>query len=217
MNIQEKHNERRERQKRFNDELKYMLLYVGFAGAIISAIAYLIITLVLITGFKSQLQLQQQLYFSIFSSAIGLVISFLLRSQGRAFAEKEEHSIQVNQEYEKLLNKTSKAKKNKSFTNYMLKRTFWDIVGKGISITGSMFGLIYMFSQGNADWSLMGLALSNILMFTSFGLISLSKAYDYYLDKHIPYLQELIDRMKEKSHDSTRNQGIDTQHEECNN
>ena len=33
-------------------------------------------------------------------------------------------------------------------------------------------------------------------MFTGFGLMALSKAYDHYLDQHIPVIKELITRIE---------------------
>ena len=194
--MNDKQDTRRQRQQKFSEELKYWLLYVGFATAIISAIAYIIIVFVIITGFDSDYQLQSRIYFSLFSSAVGLIMSFALRSQGITFAQKENDSIEIMTEYRQLLNKKKKDKKLHDITYYMVKSTITDIIFKGLTIAGSLVGLIYFFSQGNGDWALMGLAASNILMFIGFGLIALSKAYDHYIDQHIPVIKQRIERLK---------------------
>lgn len=186
---------RKERQQKFNDELKYMLLYVGFAGAIISAVAYMIMTIVMINGFQSSLDIEKQIMFSVLSSLIGLVISFLLRSQGIAFAKNEEQSKIVMKNYYEALNKKKTVKKLKTITYYMVRATIIDVIVKGTLFIASMWGIIYMFSEGNGDWSLLGLALSNILMFAGFGLVALSKMYDKYLDEHISVIKELTKKL----------------------
>ena len=76
-----------------NDKIKKIMLYTGIFGSVISAIAYLIITYVIVIGFASAVDQQKQILFAILGSSIGLIITFLLRTQGISFAEKEPESI----------------------------------------------------------------------------------------------------------------------------
>jgi len=181
-----------------NDKVKKFMLYVGVIGSIISAIAYLIITYVIITGFEQTVNQDKQILFAVFGSFIGLIITFLLRTQGISFAEKEEKSVEVMTEYNELLNKTKTLKQLHTIKFFMIVQTIKDVFSKGISIAGSTFLIMYIFQEGNGDFSLLGLAFSNILMFTGFGFIALSKAYDKYIDEHIPVIKTLIIKLKEK-------------------
>jgi hypothetical protein len=202
---------RRERQQKFNEDLKDLLLYVGFAGALISAVAYIIMTIVMINGFSSAIDVEKQITFSILSSMIGLVISFLLRSQGIAFAKNEDEAQEVMKEYRELRNKEKDTKDLRTIGYHMTIATIKDIIIKGTMIAGSMFGIFYMFAEGNGDWSLLGLALSNILMFTGFGLVALSKMYDKYIDEHLNVVRERISRIKEEK----ENTDVQVDRNEC--
>jgi len=180
-----------------NDKIKKIMLYTGIFGSVISAIAYLIITYVIVIGFASAVDQQKQILFAILGSSIGLIITFLLRTQGISFAEKEPESIKTMQKYHKLMNKRKSIKKLHTIKYFMKWATIKDIFTKGVSIAGSTFLIMYIFMEGNGDFGLFGLAVSNIMMFTGFGFIALSKAYDKYIDEHIPVIKAIIEKMEE--------------------
>ena len=184
-----------------NDKVKNILIYTGIAGAIISAIAYIVITYTLIVGFETAVAIEKQILFAILGSAVGLMITFFLKNQGITFAEKEKDSIETMSQYHKLINKTKKQKKLHTIKHFMIISTIKDIFFKGLTVAGSTFMIMYIFMEGNGDWSLFRLAISNIFMFSGFGLVALSKAYDHYIDQHIPVIKELIKRMKSDDDD----------------
>lgn len=182
-----------------NKKVKDLLIYTGIAGALISAIAYIIITYTIIVGFTTAIDMQKQILFAVLGSLTGLMITFFLRNQGITFAEKEEESIKTMTEYHHLINKTKKKKKLHTIKYFMVVSTIQDIFYKGLTIAGSTYMIMFIFMEGNGDWSLFRLALSNIFMFAGFGLVALSKAYDHYVDQHIPVIKELIERIKEET------------------
>ena len=181
-----------------NDKVKNIMKYTAIFGSIISAIAYLMITYVIVVGFESAVDQQKQILFAILGSSIGLIITFLLRTQGITFAQKEDESVKTMQEYHELLNEKKSIKEMHLIGHFMKIQTIKDIFSKGISIAGSTFLIMYIFMEGNGDFSLFVLAGSNIMMFTGFGLIALSKAYDKYIDEHIPVIKAIIKKLKEK-------------------
>jgi hypothetical protein len=183
-------NEEVSKSVKLNEKIKEWLLFSGFAAAIISVIAYIIMTIVMINGFESNLQPQNQLLFAILGACTGLIITFSLRGQGIAFAKREEESIKVMKAYHTALNKRKKEKQLRDINHYLVWATIKDIVIKGVSVGVSTYFILYIFMQGNGDWSLIGLALANLFMFSGFGLVALSKTYDKYIEEHIPVIKE---------------------------
>lgn len=175
-----------------NDKIKAILTYTGIIGAIISSVAYIVVTAVLVMGFSSRLESAQQLLFSVLGAVVGLMITISLRSQGVVFAKEKPDNKAVMKEYRAKLNKTKKIKKLRTITSYIVFHTIKDIFIKGITVAGSTFLLLYIFIEGNGDYSLFLLALSNILMFISFGLVAMTKAYDRYNEEHISAVKEII-------------------------
>jgi hypothetical protein len=133
---------------------------------------------------------QNQLLFAVLGACTGLIITFSLRGQGIAFAKREDESVEVMKAYHEALNKSKKEKQLKDISHYLFWSTIKDIVVKGISVGVSTYFILYIFMQGNGDWSLIGLALANLFMFSGFGLVALSKTYDKYIEEHIPVIRE---------------------------
>lgn len=181
-----------------SDNAKKYLIYTGIYGSIISAIAYLIITYVLVMGFESAMDRDKQILFSVLSAIVGLVIAFLLRSQGMTFGAQEDRSKEVMAEYHRVINKTKSIKKMRRIGHYMFWQTVKDIFVKGVGIAISSFLLLYIFMEGNGSFGLFLLAISNILMFAGFGLVALSKTYDKYTEEHIPVVIEITRRLKDE-------------------
>lgn len=180
------------------NKVKSILLYTGSIGASISALAYIIITVVLVLGFETQMEMDKQILFSIIGAVDGLLITLMLRSQGIALAKNEEESKKVMAEYYQAINKTKKSKKLHTITYYYVKDFIIDIFTKAgiIALTTSL--MLYIFMDGSGDYGLIGLAISNILMFACFGIIALSKFYSLYLEQHIPVIKERIIRIKDE-------------------
>lgn len=179
------------------DKIKKFLLYTGVMGSVISAIAYLIVTWVIVMGFESSVDMEKQILFAILGSLTGLMITFFLRNQGITFAKKEETSKQVMEEYYKLINKKKKLKQLHTIKHFMVWSTIKDVFSKGLSIATSTWFVLYIFMEGSGDFGLFLLAISNIFMFAGFGFVALSKSYDKYMDEHIPVIKAIIEKLKE--------------------
>lgn len=191
-----------------NDKVKKFLEYTGIAGSIITAIAYITATLVIVWGFETRLEMEKQILFSLLGAFTGLMITFFLRGQGVIFAKKDPEAEKVMKEYYEKINRKKTIKQLHTIKHYIVVQTILDVIFKGVSVAFSTYFILYIFMEGNGDISLIFLAVANILMFACFGLVALSKAYDKYLDEHIPAIREIIAKLdqarsiaqKEKEH-----------------
>lgn len=85
-------------QNKFETKIKPVLTYVGTIGATILSIAYVLIILVLIKGFKVE-KLLQTTIFSLVSAGIGFVIMQFLKVQGISFAKNLEENEKILKQY----------------------------------------------------------------------------------------------------------------------
>ena len=181
--------------KRFSFEQKIqpILNYVGLIGACITALAYIIIVMVMIVGFKKQMT-ATTLIFAIINAVIGLIIMQLLKVQGISFAKNLPENKAIIEEYYK---KDTKDKKYVSIDTFWRRSVIKDVIFKGVSVGISTAGLIFIVIVGTEDYNLLLLALTNLLMFTCFGLLALNKAYEFYNNRHVPYMIEMLRIAKE--------------------
>jgi hypothetical protein len=188
--------------KKFSQKVKDWLLYVGFASALISIGGYIAVTIVMIKGFTSAFELQNQIMFSLVGAGIGLIITFSLRYQGIAFAKAEDESKAIMTAYYEAQNKDKPEEKMHDINHYMFWKSVKDVVIKGVFLVVMTTLVIDIFSKGNGDWSLLWLMVFNILMFTGFGLMAIAGAYDHYIEQHIPVIKQRTERLlaKKDSH-----------------
>ena len=165
-----------------------VLNYVGFIGAVIMAIAYIISVFVLIHGFKAEALLQTTI-FACVKAGTGFIIMQFLKVQGESFAKM----LPENQELIKKYYKTkTKDKKVHSMKFYWITSVIKDVVVKCLTLGATTVGLIYIVIQGSNDYNMLLLAIVNLLMFICFGFLSLVNAYDFYNNKHVPYMIEQL-------------------------
>ena len=69
----------------FEKKIKPILLYVGTIGAILMAVAYIILMFILILGFQVRANFIETIVFSVITAAIGFIIMQLLKVQGIDF------------------------------------------------------------------------------------------------------------------------------------
>lgn len=167
-------------------KIKPVLNYVGFIGAILSSIAYLIIVFVLIKGFKVS-QAKHTIVFACVNALVGLIICNFLRVQGVSFG-KMEHKELIDKYY----GSKTKDKKPHSMTYFWVKSIIIDVFTKACTVILTTAGLIYIVIVGSNDYSKLWLAITNLIMFICFGLIALVKAYDYYNNVYVQYMNEKI-------------------------
>ena len=171
----------------FENKIKPLLQYVGTIGAVLMSIAYIVVVFVLVVGFKVK-SIEQSLIFAVVNAIVGIIIMQFLKIQGIDFAK----SLPENQE---ILNKYYvKRKKTKSYSI----RYYWaisvikDVIMKGLSIAITSAGLIYIVIEGSSDYNLLLLAVVNLIMFICFGFLSMTSAYDFYNEKHIPFIKDKL-------------------------
>lgn len=93
---------------------------------------------------------------------------------------------------------------------YWIKTSITDTLTKGLSILFTTIGIIYIVIQGSQDYTLFIMAFVNLIMFFCFGLIALSKTYDFFNNRHMAYVQEQLRLYKEqesKTDEPIRNNG----------
>lgn len=183
-----------QRKNAFESKVKPLLTYVGTLGAILTSIAYIILVVVLIFGFKAQ-SLTQTLIFAIANGIAGVVIMQFLKIQGISFAKSVDENKKVLTEY---YNTQTKDKKVHSIKYFWLTTIIKDITIKAVSIIILTTCVIYIVIEGSQNYLLLAMAVVNILMFICFGMLSLSSAYDFFNEQHIPYVKERLSEIYEE-------------------
>ena len=113
-----------------------------------------------------------------------------------------------NQEIIKKYYKTkTKDKKVRSITYFWTTSVIKDALVKCVTLGATTIGVIYIVIQGSNDYNLLFLAVVNLLMFICFGFISLVNAYDFYNNRHVPYMVEQLDKANEKAEETKQNTG----------
>lgn len=181
-----------------NKKLDAVLLWVGAAGAVISSIAYITVMVILVMGISTRMHLEQLLLVSIIGGVAGILITVMLRVQGVILASNEEESKRVMKAYRVALNKGKKPKSLKTITWYMNIKFIGDVLLKATTVAASTFFMISIFTQGNGDMALIGLAFSNTLMFISFGILALRDAYQFYTEEHLNAIRERTEQILEQ-------------------
>ena len=180
------------------NKIKDALVYTGLAGSIISVIAYILITIAIVKGFNNGLELMQHLLFAGIGALFGIMFNFNIGIQGISLAKREPKSIEINEMYQKLIADNKTDEKYHTIMYYMVKATIFDVVIKGSLVILFTYMILYIFVSGNGDYSLFLLALANICVSLSFGLLRITSMYNKYIERHIPFLEGLCNRLKNK-------------------
>lgn len=165
-----------------------VLNYVGLIGAVIMAIAYIISVFVLIHGFKVEALLQTTV-FACVNAGTGFVIMQFLKVQGESFAKMLPENKDLIDRYYKT---KTKDKKVHSMRYFWITSVVKDVLVKCLTLGATTVGLIYIVIQGSNDYNMLLLAIVNLLMFICFGFLSLVNAYDFFNQKHVPYMVEQL-------------------------
>ena len=177
-----------DRKSFFEKKIQPILQYVGVIGATLMSIMYIITVVILIIGFKAQ-SIQNTIVFAIINAIVGLIIMQFLKIQGISFAKNLPENIEIIKQY---YNTKTKDKKIQSIKYYWTSSLIKDFISKGLSIAFTTAGIIYIVIVGSNDYTLLLLALANLILFICFGLLALNNAYEFYNNKHVPYMQEMI-------------------------
>ena len=177
-----------DRKSFFEKKIQPILQYVGVIGATLMSIMYIITVVILIIGFKAQ-SIQNTIVFAVINAIVGLMIMQFLKIQGISFAKNLPENIEIIKQY---YNTKTKDKKIQSIKYYWTSSLIKDFISKGLSIAFTTAGIIYIVIVGSNDYTLLLLALANLILFICFGLLALNNAYEFYNNKHVPYMQEMI-------------------------
>lgn len=177
-----------DRKSFFEKKIQPILQYVGVMGAILMSIMYIITVVILIIGFQAQ-SIQNTFVFATINAIVGLIIMQFLKIQGISFAKNLPENVEIIKEY---YNTKTKDKKIQSIKYYWTSSLIKDFIFKGLSIASTTAGVIYIVIVGSNDYNLLLLAFVNLILFICFGLLSLNNAYEFYNNKHVPYMQEMI-------------------------
>ena len=79
-----------------------------------------------------------------------------------------------------------------------LTNTARDILIKGGTITLTMYFAISISYKGLGEQKYMLLAFANVFLYFGLSLITMNKSYDYYIDKHIPFMEKQIFKLEEE-------------------
>lgn len=113
----------------------------------------------------------------------------MLKVQGQDFAKTLPENVPILNAYHKA---RTRDKKFHSMRYYWTKTLITDFLSKAITIAFTTIGIIYIVIQGSQDYTLLLMAFTNLVMFFCFGLISLSKTYDFFNNEHMGYVQEQL-------------------------
>lgn len=177
------------------EKLINLLKYIGIMGASICSFAYIIVVVVLIQGFKIE-QTAQTIIFAVVNAIVGFIIMQFLKVQGEQFAKNKEENKPIISEY---YNSKTKDKKLHSMKYYWITSVLKDIFTKVVTVFISTVGIVYIVVVGSNDWNLLMLALVNLLLFICFGLLALNNAYEFFNNRHIPYMLAKINEIKPKT------------------
>ena len=196
--MNEKFQEAQENKKEFYERIKNALTYTGVILAVVAAIAYLILVYVIIYGFSVDYSRDQLIGFIALGAVVGILMNIAMRIQGIDFAKLTPAAKKTLKELTDSIGKSDEVKMRPMwgmFTNSIIK----DIVIKGGVIGLSLYYTIDISYSGLGEEKYFLLALANIVLYFGLGLISMSKAYDYYLESHIPFMQQKIKKLELKS------------------
>ena len=177
------------------EKLMNVLKYIGIIGATICSVAYIFVVIVLIQGFKVETT-TQTVIFAVVNAIVGFIIMQFLKVQGEQFAKNKPENKKIIDEY---YNSKTKDKKLHSMRYYWVTSIIQDIFTKVLTVFVSTFGIIYIVVIGSNDWNLLMLAFVNLLLFICFGLLALNNAFEFFNNKHIPYMKEKIREVNESN------------------
>jgi len=173
---------------KFDEKIRSSLKFVGFIGAIIMCIAYIVLTFTMIIGFTYE-QTTQTIVFAIINALVGFLVTILLAVQGISLAKETPDYKAIRAQY---VGTKTKDKKNHSMVYFWVTTVAKNLIFKGGSVALTTYAIIKIVIMGSNDWNLLLLALVNLLMFICFGLLALDGAYTYVLESYIPYMKDKL-------------------------
>jgi len=183
--------------KKGYEKWKDFLTYTGIAMAIISAIVYLIVVFILINGFEVDYSKEEIISFLLLGAATGVMINISMRIQGLDLARLTDKAKETQTKLNDLTAKSKETKLRPLWVMHLL-NIAKDILIKGGTITLTMYFAISISYKGLGEQKYMLLAFANVFLYFGLSLITMNKSYDYYIDKHIPFMEKQIFKLEEE-------------------
>lgn len=183
--------------KKGYEKWKDFLTYTGIAMAIISAIVYLIVVFILINGFEVDYSKNEIISFLLLGGSTGVMINISMRIQGLDLARLTKKAKEVQIKLNDLTAKSKEVKLRPLWVMHLI-NTAKDILIKGGTITLTMYFAISISYKGLGEQKYMLLAFANVFLYFGLSLITMNKSYDYYIDKHIPFMEKQIFKLEEE-------------------
>lgn len=182
--MEDKENLTKNWPKKSHEALLKILNNVGIIGAILAALLDLIFVMIMVFGLKVDADFNSILIFAVVNALIGLMINFLLRYQGKKYAEIENKEL-----CDKFYRREIKVKKHLPIEAWMALKVLQDIVIKGITTGFSIFGVIYISIEGSKNPIQILLTLATLVLFACFGLMAMNSAYCRFYNIQIPLME----------------------------
>lgn len=186
--------------EKLNDKVKDTMNFIGFILSIFGGLGYLITIYMLVWGvggLEFELFGKDGLFF-IIGISFGILIRTGFFTQGIQYAKNDSKS--VIDEYNSLKQVNVKEKKTQSFEFKMFISYATSTLTSVIWFFVFSVGVVYLAGfEGTHNPIYFGNAISNVLMFTGFGFLSLNSAYEKFITYKIPVLKERIRLIKNKS------------------
>ena len=192
---------------KFESKVLPILQYVGAIGATVLCIAYIVVVLVLIQGFKAEKLLETTIFAAV-TAGVGFMIMQFLKVQGISLAEKIPENNELIKKY---YSTKTKDKKLHSIKFFWVTTVLKDIFVRCSSLAITSVGLIYIVIEGSNDYNLLLLALVNLLTFICFGFLAMNKAYKFYNTEYINYIKEKINDMEDLECSISETKTLETQ------
>ena len=181
----------------WQDKISKIIKIVGSVIVATSAIANLIVAYILIKGFKTEVSSEKLLVFLLVNAVFGIMMIIGGMIQGKDLSKSRADVEKVLKDYSDFIS-SDKETKLRSYTFHFWIEVIKNIFTKTLAITISMFFAIKIIIDGLQDDKYFILAITNVILYLGLAFLSLAKSYDYYKDKHIPYLRQKMKRMEEK-------------------
>lgn len=179
-------------QKKSHKALLSVLNNVGWIGAILAAIADVIFVIITIVGIDLEMGPIGVILYSTVNACIGVLISVLLRYQGKHYAELENECL-----VEQYFHKEVKERKHMSMGKWMVCQSIKDILIKGGITAFMLFGTTYIVIVGTHNPIQILITLFTLVLFACFGLVAMNSAYCRYYNVQVPIMEKYIEEHKE--------------------
>lgn len=186
-----------ETKRRLTEKLREFFVYTGWALGAIFGVVYIVVLVIVIYGFKADVQFETMLLLSILGALFTFAISVSFMQQGVLFAKEMDDNKAVMLEYTNLMNKKKKEKKIHTNSFYMARGIILSFLFKGGLVFISTYAMISFIIEGINDIMILWLGIANLLMALGFGMLGLVNSYDTYMEKHIPAIKMRIEKIKE--------------------